>query len=375
MSGFEVKVEKLRIFPHPNADLLELAQVGLFRAVVPKGVYKDGELALYIPEQAVLPDALIEELGLTGRLAGPAKNRVKAVRLRGELSQGIVCRPKGVPFEWGAMREVWEWAANAMPESEGPWTPESDFAEALGITKWIPPIPVGMAGEVESAPDLIRWIEIENVKRYPEVFTPGEMVVATEKIHGTCCLYTLAEDGREYVSSKGFGGKSLALKESETNLYWRAARQYRLREAALAAKEFYGVRAVGLFGEVYGKGVQDLHYGADASRNETLGYALFDAYLVPVEGEPFWLSEGYLGAFANRTGVPRAPLVYQGPYDYGLLAAFAEVKQSMLDPDTLREGVVVRSMAERRSGILGGRAILKFVSDAYLERKGGTEYE
>ncbi len=99
---------------------------------------------MYIPEQSVLPDELIGELGLTGRLAGGAANRVKAVRLRGELSQGLVCRPKalaGVDLTRAA--------------AEG-----TDFAERLGITKWVPPIPTTMDGEVEPAPDLLPWVDI-----------------------------------------------------------------------------------------------------------------------------------------------------------------------------------------------------------------------
>lgn len=94
MSTLRVTAELLTVHEHPNADALELAQVGLYRAVVAKGAYRSGDAAVYIPEQSVLPAALIEELGLTGRLAGGESNRVKAVRLRGELSQGIVCRPQ-----------------------------------------------------------------------------------------------------------------------------------------------------------------------------------------------------------------------------------------------------------------------------------------
>ena len=96
MSSFAVTVEKARILPHPNADALELAQIGEYRAVVRKGEFPDGELVVYIQEQAIVPDNLLAELGLSGRLAGKDGNRVKAVRLRGELSQGIVCRPKGL---------------------------------------------------------------------------------------------------------------------------------------------------------------------------------------------------------------------------------------------------------------------------------------
>ena len=72
-------------------EWLELAQIGEYRAVVPRGQYSTGDWAIYIPEQAIVPDELLAELGLTRRLAGQRKNRVKATRFRGELSQGLVC--------------------------------------------------------------------------------------------------------------------------------------------------------------------------------------------------------------------------------------------------------------------------------------------
>ena len=77
MSTFQVTAEKLVIHPHSNADALELAQASLYRAVVPKGIYKTGDYAIYIPEQAILPDELIDELGLTGKLAGPGYEPLK----------------------------------------------------------------------------------------------------------------------------------------------------------------------------------------------------------------------------------------------------------------------------------------------------------
>ena len=96
MSTFAVKVVPITIEPHPNADALELARVGDYRAVVKKGEFHSGDLVAYIPEGAVLPPELIEHMGLTGRLAGKDANRVKAVRLRGALSQGLclACRPE-----------------------------------------------------------------------------------------------------------------------------------------------------------------------------------------------------------------------------------------------------------------------------------------
>jgi len=173
--------------------------------VVGKGQYRTGDWAIYIPEGSLLPDPLIDELGLTGRLAGSKRNRVKAIRLRGELSQGVVASPRAL----------------AGADFASAWAKDHNFADELGITKWVPPVPVHLSGQTIAAPDLIPWIEIEDVKRYPDVFEAGEPVVATEKIHGSACLYTLA-GGESFVASKGFGSRRLGILRSDENLYWRA---------------------------------------------------------------------------------------------------------------------------------------------------------
>jgi RNA ligase (TIGR02306 family) len=355
MSTLRVTAEVLTVHEHPNADALELAQVGLYRAVVAKGEYRTGDTAVYIPEQSVLPAALIEELGLTGRLAGSSSDRVKAVRLRGELSQGIVCRPK-------ALADV-DLARAALDGT--------DFAELLGITKWVPPIPPTMNGEVESAPDLLPWVDIENIQRFPGIFEPGEAVVLTEKLHGSACLLTyFAEDGRVQVSSKGFGAKSLALKEDPRNLYWRAIHGHGVREAAARLAERLGARRVGIFGEVYGAGVQDLSYGADG-RRATLGYAVFDVS-AEIDGTVRWLD----GAELLDGELPLVPRLHEGPYDIERVLEVASGRETVSGRGLhLREGVVIRPAVERYSPVTGGRAIAKAVSAAYLTRKGGTEYE
>ena len=76
--------------PHPNADRLDIAVVGNFRVIVPKGAYRPNDLVAYIPEGALLPEALIDELDIRNYLAGPQHNRVMATKLRGVLSQGLV---------------------------------------------------------------------------------------------------------------------------------------------------------------------------------------------------------------------------------------------------------------------------------------------
>jgi RNA ligase (TIGR02306 family) len=355
MSTLRVTAERLMIHDHPNADALELAQVGLYRAVVAKNAYRSGEFAVYIPEQAVLPEALIAELGLTGRLAGAAANRVRAVRLRGELSQGIVCRP----------------AALAGVDLERAATREEDFAERLGIVKWVPPVPVSMSGDAESAPDLLPWTDIENLKRHPDIFAAGDPVTVTEKLHGTaCCLTYYAGDGALHVTSKGLGAQRLALKESDGNLYWRAVRGHGLPELAAGLAERLGADRIGIYGEVYGSGVQDLGYGMDA-RGGPPGYAAFDV-CADIGGCLSWLDP------ADTLGgrVPLVPRLFQGPFDLAEVLALARGTETVSGRGLhIREGVVVRTAADKYSPVLGGRAIAKVVSDAYLTRKGGTEYE
>ncbi|KIF07211.1 2'-5' RNA ligase [Streptomyces sp. RSD-27] len=358
MSTLRVTAEELTVHAHPNADALELAQVGLYRAVVAKGAYRTGDFALYIPEQAVLPAALVEELGLTGRLAGSSHDRVRAVRLRGELSQGLVCRPRAL-----------DGVDLTLAAEEG-----TDFAEALGIAKWSPPVPATMNGEVEAAPRLLPWVDIENLQRYPQIFEPGESVVLTEKLHGTACLVTyLADEGRVLVSSKGFGARGLALKEEERNLYWRAVRGHGVERAAARLAERLGASRVGVFGEVYGSGVQDLPYGARArAADAPPGFAVFDVS-AEIGGQVRWLDPARV---LEEGELPLVPRLYEGPYALEAVLELAGGRETVSGRDLhLREGVVIRPATERHSPVVGGRAIAKAVSPAYLTRKGGTEYE
>ncbi|GGZ72251.1 RNA ligase [Streptomyces subrutilus] len=358
MSTLRVTAEELTVHEHPNADALELAQVGLYRAVVAKGAYRTGEFALYVPEQAVLPAALVDELGLTGRLAGGNADRVKAVRLRGELSQGLVCRPRAL-----ADTDL------ARAAEEG-----TDFAGLLGITKWAPPVPATMSGDAEPAPDLMPWTDIENLRRHPQAFEPGEPVVLTEKVHGTACLFTyVVEGGRCLVSSKGFGAKGLALREDERNVYWRAVRGHGVPAVAAALAARLGATRIGIFGEVYGAGVQDLAYGVGPRTADTPpGYAVFDVS-AEIDGQLCWLDP----AEALEPGeLPTVPRLYEGPYALDRVLELASGRETVSGRGLhLREGVVIRAAAERYSPVLGGRAVAKAVSPAYLTRRNGTEYE
>ena len=77
MAEIEARIHRVIIEEHPDAHSLELARIGEYRAVVRKGEVQDGDLVAYIPESSILPDGLIADMGLTGKLAGRDHNRVR----------------------------------------------------------------------------------------------------------------------------------------------------------------------------------------------------------------------------------------------------------------------------------------------------------
>lgn len=353
MANFDVRTVRLSsVIPHPNADRLELALVAGYQIVVAKGAHRTGDLVAYLPEGSVLPAALIDQMGLSGRLAGAERNRVKAVRLRGELSQGLVA----------TSRPHW---------SEG----ESVMGE-LGVTKYDPPVPEAMAGEVYMlADDETVSFDLENIKAHPDVLAPGEEVVFTEKLHGTFLMAGSRPalsadltnvghlDGRSFVSSKGRMQKRQGLKHNEANahnIYVRAAARFNLHDATKVLSDEHGVPAF-ILGEVLG--VQDLTYGL------LRGDSMFFAFAIVV-GQRF-LDEDNLVAALNRFGIVRAPVLYRGPFSQQVLDNHTSGKETLTGKQVhIREGVVVTPVIERLDHRLSPpRVALKSVSPDYLLRK------
>jgi RNA ligase (TIGR02306 family) len=90
LSVFAVTIERIaHVWTHTNADRLEMAKVTSmsFQFVIAKGSFKPGDLVIYFPIDSLLPEPLITVLQLSGKLAGAEHNRVRTVRLRGEISQ------------------------------------------------------------------------------------------------------------------------------------------------------------------------------------------------------------------------------------------------------------------------------------------------
>ena len=87
-----VKIDSIQV--HPQADNLELAIVGGWQVCVKKGEFKAGDMAIYAEVDAMLPLDHPTFSFLEGRnqytIDGVQYSRVKTIKLRKELSQGIL---------------------------------------------------------------------------------------------------------------------------------------------------------------------------------------------------------------------------------------------------------------------------------------------
>lgn len=332
--------------PIPDADEIEHVRVFGLDVIAPKGKYHAGDLAIYAPPDAVLPQELATSLKGQAKLFGERRNRVRAYRLRGAVSEGVLIPGSG--------------------------TLGDDAAPALGITHYEIPVPTPWRGDCIYMPSLTVAYDIRSARRYPHVLGNTDEVELTEKLHGTMCAIgffprlshpeLLERDTLVY--SKGLSETGHTLKASNhANLYVRTVEAMGLRDRVRAA---FNGRPATVFGEIFGGTIQDLSYGRiDPS------FAVFDVYL-GTPGRGRWLDRDEFALIANEIAPP-APVLYRGRLDPGIVQQLASGPTVAGKLAHIREGVVIRPMQERTHPRVG-RAILKYVSTDYLTRANGSEF-
>ena len=405
MAEFTVRIVRISqpAEKHPKADRLYIVRVGGFVCLdrkEPDGTYRlnEGDYVAYIPEASILPDGLMFAMGLWkaavpatdgkpavpahGMLDGTGNNRLKARQMRSVFSQGLVFPVEKsaadgtltlrVPIVIGEGDNMECVGFSGYTVHEG-----QDVKELLGIVKWEPPVPEGMEGEACSVFGAPAKFDVENIQTFPELFEPGMPVRATEKGHGTLIQLGLVPgfghsdlfcNGDVYVTSKQLGNKGIALKDSpenSDNLYVTILREELARgleERLRSVSNNAGGEPVRVFGEVMGRGVQDLHYGFS-----TPVMRVFDIMVGDISPTP-----AATDALALQLGLKVMPTLYTGPYDEAELIKHRDGRDTFSNSH-IREGIVVRAEDGSRHPHYG-RRMAKMISPAYLLREGGTEF-
>lgn len=316
MSRHVVEIVPVTLLPHPNADTLSIVRVHGWQAIVRTADWLGRSLGAYVPPDSIVPEGLVP--GIAGR--------VRAVRLRGEISEGLL-----------------------VPAPEG-YAIGDDVMAVLGVTHY-EPAPETVSGDDAPAPDgYIPVYDVENARRYSDSrWAIGAELVVTEKIHGENWRAT-CRDGQVHVASR---------------TRWKAERDQMMRLSHFWLTLTGGVRAwleahpgCVLYGETYG-GVGGFPYDVPPGGGRRL--AVFDVW--DPERRAWW-------TWDEMADLPRAPelarVVWGG--DLATLAPYAE-GPSTLNAKHIREGAVIRPVVETGSTAVGERAVLKLVGRGYLSGK------
>ncbi|MCK9597038.1 RNA ligase (ATP) [Candidatus Pacearchaeota archaeon] len=336
MSLFSVDVLKIdKVTPHANADKLELVIIKGWQVVIVKGQFKEGDTAIYVPVDAVIPLELSEKWGVTKYLNN---QRVRAARLRGEMSYGFLA-PNDENLEVGL-----------------------DVSEKYGIIKYVQPEELNMGDNETPHPSFDKYTDIENIKNFPDIIQPGEKVVFTEKIHGTNSRVGLIAKDSEIIPIAG--SHTMRKKLIEGTRYSKPYFIPGVREMleAIFAKKYASV--VIAYGEIYGYKIQDLQYGL----NKNADFRVFD---IKVNGS--YLDWDEVIKYCREYGVKYVPELYRGPFDMELAKKYSTGNTTLTTEKQIREGIVIHPLKERNDPKLG-RVILKLINDDYILRKNGTEF-
>ena len=325
------------ILPIAKADAIEVARVGGWQCVVKKGAFRAGDRGVYLEIDAVPLDTPSFAWLWQPRTPGaepvprPTSFRIRTMRLRGTLSQGLLL----------PIADVAHLIADA--------TVGDDVSIALGIRKYEPPAPAGSGSYRAPFPSLVPKTDEVRVQALPEVLEElrGKPWVATLKCDGTSATFVMVE-GELHCCSR-----NLSVVDDGTSFYWHLAR-------ALKIEEILAGTSLAIQGEIVGPGIQKNPMGlADKSLR------VFSVYDVAAAR---FFADAELRAFCARHSLEPVPIVGGGD-------AFDETVGSLLEkaegkyPGTTneREGIVVRPRdTDEWSEILQGRLSFKAISNRFL---------
>lgn len=324
MSTHSVKVVRIgAVVNHPNADALDITYIDGWQCVVRKGAFGPGELGIYIEPDYVV-DVTREPFRFLDKGQGKPV-RIRAKRLRGEVSYGLLLEADGV-------------------HNEG-----DDVMDFYGIKRYEPPVN-GMgtfnAMSRDHWPDVDHTkFDIENLQRVPHMFADFDEVMITEKIHGANARYVW-QDGKLHIGSRT---QWLKIDEEQTSWWHRALTP----NLIMMCQQWEGVV---FFGEVYGS-VQSLRYGC---KNGEVRFALFAA-----RDNTKFFPQHALFMIAKRWGVEHVPMLYRGPFSREVIERLAEQDSDIGGGGHMREGVVVTRVALSEPANVVESA--KYISTRYWE--------
>jgi len=321
-----------KIWTHPNADRLELANVRGWQTVVKRGEFKEGDKIVFVQIDTILPKAPWSEF-LIDKDRPDRRIRLRTVKLRGEVSQGLIL-PLSVlssSFDEGA-----------------------EVSEILGITKYEKEEPGGpgmIGGQARSnfPSHLIPRTDEERIQNFPDVIAElqNELVYASVKIDGTSATYVQDGDGSFHACSR-----NISKKEDDIGIYWKMAKCYDLVELLKKCP------TLALQGEIAGPGIQKNPLGLSE-----IDLFIFNAYDT---SEHRYLGYEDLFRVCKENNLRMVPVLEMTKFKWQIIPELLEYARGTYEGTKMpREGIVIRPVVDRFSVAMKGRCSFKVINPDY----------
>jgi RNA ligase (TIGR02306 family) len=311
-----VKVDN--IIKHPNADTLDILTIGGWKVVAKSGLHQENDHVIYLEIDSFVPTSLAPFLTKEGKqpkeFEGVKGEVLKSIRLRGQISQGMVIPIRDTPL------------ANTLLELG------QDVSDLLGIKKYEKPLPASLAGNIRCHfPSVVPKTDAERIQNLSTELdfwkNTNLKFYVTEKLDGTSfsCM-KLHED--IHVCSRNF-----SLYETAENTYWQIFRKYDLENVLKSVPSNLAIQ-----GEIIGPGIQENQYGL--SKQELYVFSVYD-----IDNNRYY-SYQEMESFCNTYNLNRVPLVdiltLDSVTSIDSLLAKAEGTSVVGPKESEREGLVWR---------------------------------
>jgi len=337
------------IIPIEGKDRIVLATIEGWHVIVGKEM-KIGDLVVYIEIDSVLPDRPEFEQ------ARKRSNRIRTMKMGNVYSEGIA------------------YPISILPA--GNWKEGDDVTDLLGIVKYdeyAGEEPIGVSNLSKKKYNWFQriWYRIfgypkrkkggfstlisktdeTRIQNVPGTLQNKEPMCVSQKVDGQSASYTMERTlfGHKF----NVYSRNLNVGKDNSN-YWKAADMYDIEERMELMMNDMNVKWIAIQGEVAGPGIQKNPEGL-----KDIDFFVFN--IITPNGR---LGNKEMVEVCSKYGFTAVPMI---SYDYILPNTVDEMLKyatgpSLINPNVLREGVVVRSQDGKRS--------FKAVSPEYLVKHG-----
>lgn len=361
-----------KIVPIKGAEAIETAHILGWECVVKKSEFKEGDLVVYCEVDSMMPEKPEFEF-LRDR-----KFRIKTIRLRGQISQGICFAIKDI-----------------LPALK--YEEDQDVTDLIGVKKYEPykePFKPSTAKRKNKyifpkwMPFVVRWFMRKLFEKYcynhyligntfPHFIpktdeTRVQILQKMLKIYkGVHCYVTEKVDGSSitfYLYKDKFGvcSRNVDLITEKDNHFWKYALDNHIE---LKMRQFFATKNIALQGELLGPGIQGNKY--QLTEYKCLFFNVFD-----IDKQRYFDFSEFQEAIyqIHLQTVPIIDTLYYLTNDIPSIVSKSTIK-STVNPNIWAEGIVIRpkiEIVDRNSipGLLRNRMSFKCINPEFLLKFG-----